>query len=1247
MASSVEAIVRPTRTALNQMRDCIRASARSGPGQEFERRNPSLPLAPEEETEGSFSFRGFYSEKGWDQTKEENEIDSRCLSSVWDQSVSGTTVLQMFLGSSGYIRGSFANSTLNSEISFEGSTADARTSPDFVFSTTFQKEIIIILDFSGVSAEFLPAMKSGANAVILGLSDLDYAQVTTSVPGFDKGFDCGTGGLIRATESNKKLLMEYVDTLSPGSNDSSHLTPLQLFDNAFNLTSVAGTSSSCQPLYFYVSPNQITKSDVNSITKTNNEYGVRIFTFAIQSAMNPEGYLGGGMIYDLACENDGSWYNIQTPSDVPNKMIQYQMILQRSRTITAPSWRVSFSTFGDLSGLLIGGSLPVFSASDNKTLIGVVVVQFNFNDIQDYVDSLARGLSFAFLMTWNGDLLIHPSYRDPKVVKDLPLYYDVSNVENSENFINSVRGPLVSERSGEMTVIVDRPLPKGDTGTVGFSTLPVNTSFFWSQLQSLPFTIVLAYSIAELRAPVFIANNRSDWVTTTRISVLLDQPDLYDYVPLDYTDSLIYDGLDIFSTKYACAMDCYRNFDQNLAEEALSKLDDKDLYTSDNIMEQPDTARAIQTFFNNLYTPFIHNPGFEAQFREATRFGSQFFRLWAQDASEQVNDDTSFRYAGFYTQNTVTYVALVNHSLSHYPYFLSRNRPWYQKAESNPRVACVATPYLDAAFQGKVTTVSKAIFDNPELSLEENLIVSVVGVDKPYANFHQDFVDSTGCAYDRKEAMATGLPMCYLMDNSGLLVVSPDFLTPTFNTYDRTNSDNLPVGLAEPWLALDLIDKKVLIQSSILNFRGSVTELVYDEDGNVNDTIITPIDAPQEVSQYSVNSTVIDEAGGAITGILEKVDGYCTSGTYILTKVEGTNTFLIYIENYSIDNSPDCRVFELQEVKLVAFGTCEENAKNYPQFSPLCPHSDSRESTTESNRPDDALCDLEPPKEADFVAWEDPAAIAMISVASVLIGLTLVLWVIVHKYRHTPVILMSSPVFVYLQFFGFVLGYTNIYLWTGEPTAAQCGLRPWIASIAFVFIVGPMFAKTYRIWKLFSGKGFYAKRISDTAVFFYVGAMLVIPLAICIIWSAYEIPEPTFNDDHFDNDKRTYRCDGDSCRIFEGIMIGYCGCLLVLGTFFAFHARKASSHFNEARFIGLSIYMITFCGIVGVTLTYVLLGLPIAYYLVFCVTVMLGILFTTLIVYYPKIRICLFKPAKNIYVPSSTLASKTRPSEDS
>jgi hypothetical protein len=206
-------------------------------------------------------------------------------------------------------------------------------------------------------------------------------------------------------------------------------------------------------------------------------------------------------------------------------------------------------------------------------------------------------------------------------------------------------------------------------------------------------------------------------------------------------------------------------------------------------------------------------------------------------------------------------------------------------------------------------------------------------------------------------------------------------------------------------------------------------------------------------------------------------NGYCTSGTYTLTPVTGTNTYLIYIVNYVRIDSTDCRTFNLSSVTNITYDVCEQNAANYAEHADPCPSADLRAFTMEKIRPDDAKCDLEPPPEVEYLNWEDGISIAFVTIASALIVFTVGVWAIIFKYRHTPVILMASPVFIHIQFFGFILGYTNIYLWTGEPTVAQCAIRPWFMTTAFVLIVGPMFAKQYRIWRIFSGKGFFAPKI--------------------------------------------------------------------------------------------------------------------------------------------------------------------------
>ena len=192
-------------------------------------------------------------------------------------------------------------------------------------------------------------MKIGAKAVLEGLYDNDYAQIlTTETITLDPSLSCASN-FLRTTESNKLLLNDLIDLVVPSTlePESSEETSLLLFQEAYASLLAAqerGSNeySNCQPVILYVSSNQPTKDFVAQVTTTNQDYGARIFTYAIETATDTEGYLGGGNIYDLSCENEGQWFDIQSPEELAPMMLQYQILIQRSRKITSASWFVRF-----------------------------------------------------------------------------------------------------------------------------------------------------------------------------------------------------------------------------------------------------------------------------------------------------------------------------------------------------------------------------------------------------------------------------------------------------------------------------------------------------------------------------------------------------------------------------------------------------------------------------------------------------------------------------------------------------------------------------------------------------------------------------------------------------------------------------------------------------------------------------------------------------------------------------------------
>ena len=571
-------------------------------------------------------------------------------------------------------------------------------------------------------------------------------------------------------------------------------------------------------------------------------------------------------------------------------------------------------------GIGLIGSLPVYDP-DSEIIRGVVVIEFGFSIIQEYLASLARGLSFAFLTTNQGDLLVHPSYRNPDVVQRLPLFYDCSLIESSQSFEDEVRGPLVTQQAGSVTVTVDRPLSRGDIGTEGITSIPVKTTFFWIHIPSLPFIVVLAYSDAELRGPVFEVTRGHEWVASVRTRYFWDDADAHLYLPPDFFDNLTYSSPDlstanIFSLKYTTLADNYRTFSPTLATLARSEIDpDTELYLPDSFMNEPSTCKAFQTYINNLITPHQTNFGLLSQAKQFALMTSITNEYWREDYFRLCETEpacgTVLRYIGYSNMAFLMFpgfVQLLGSTITNSPEWLCRTRPWFQRAESNPGKTTLATPYLDDAFGGKISTVAKAVFADPSRPTDDREILGVVGIDYPYPLFHRQITEAAGCAFDRAD-VGPNKPLCYFMDNAGFIVISPDFLDPGYTTLGQTNSDTLPVTLAEPELATQLFENGVMYRTTFLNFKGSIEWLILNEsDTNQAVSLMSiPTDIPQRNPIYTVNDTFLEENGGFFSGTLTKTDGYCTSGEYTVAPVEGTALYLIYIEGYDRTDSDDCR----------------------------------------------------------------------------------------------------------------------------------------------------------------------------------------------------------------------------------------------------------------------------------------------------------------------------------------------------
>lgn len=102
------------------------------------------------------------------------------------------------------------------------------------------------------------------------------------------------------------------------------------------------------------------------------------------------------------------------------------------------------------------------------------------------------------------------------------------------------------------------------------------------------------------------------------------------------------------------------------------------------------------------------------------------------------------------------------------------------------------------------------------------------------------------------------------------------------------------------------------------------------------------------------------------------------------------------------------------------------------------------------------------------VKLSDPAGLAVGVVT--LLGVLGVISISIVFYRHgnTHIVRASSKVLSYVMLFGILLGYLTAVLVLLERTEALCEAVLFTFSISFCIVVGTLFIKTNRIYRIFS-----------------------------------------------------------------------------------------------------------------------------------------------------------------------------------
>ncbi|XP_051916201.1 metabotropic glutamate receptor 3 [Hippocampus zosterae] len=269
----------------------------------------------------------------------------------------------------------------------------------------------------------------------------------------------------------------------------------------------------------------------------------------------------------------------------------------------------------------------------------------------------------------------------------------------------------------------------------------------------------------------------------------------------------------------------------------------------------------------------------------------------------------------------------------------------------------------------------------------------------------------------------------------------------------------------------------------------------------------------------------------------------------------------------------------------------------------------------------------------DYIMWEDAWAIGPITIACVGFLCTgLVLWVLV-RHNDTPLVKASGRELCYILLLGVFMSYAMTFLFLAKPSPAICTLRRLGLGTSFAVCYSALLTKTNRIARIFGGvkDGAGAARprfISPSSQVFICLSLISVQLVMVSVWLLLEVPGTR----RFTLPERRQTVIL-KCNVREASMLlslSYDVLLVILCTVYAFKTRKCPENFNEAKFIGFTMYTTCIIWLAFLPIFYVTSSDYRVQTTTMCISVSLSGFVVLGCMFAPKVHIIMFQPQKNV-----------------
>lgn len=207
-----------------------------------------------------------------------------------------------------------------------------------------------------------------------------------------------------------------------------------------------------------------------------------------------------------------------------------------------------------------------------------------------------------------------------------------------------------------------------------------------------------------------------------------------------------------------------------------------------------------------------------------------------------------------------------------------------------------------------------------------------------------------------------------------------------------------------------------------------------------------------------------------------------------------------------------------------------------------------------------------------YPKWTDPisATLAFFGGVWILVALGTLTFCVIK--RHHSVIKAASRELSLLIFIGIILCFVSSFISLAKPTDLVCTLRRYFGSTCFTFCYAPLVIKTNRIYRIFTRAQHSAARpplVRPMSQVLISMGLVSLQLIITTAWTLSDAPKAIVE----------YPSLGEAVLVCPvslasvAVNMSYNLLLMLMCTIFAFKTRRFPRNFNEAKHIGITMYI--------------------------------------------------------------------------